>query len=223
VSDKSAEIVLNMLTDAIGAINAGESADRAIVTHLYNALDAEIGVSVHCDPRQALELVIGLPDAATAAPLFNDVASEWPTGMSGHVTVGHVAGVGYVVYIVIPPAPDARFMQVLAFARDTPYDDASCTLLKRSCQPLRAVWPLAARAYARERAARHEYSLTSRELDVLGLLAQGLLATSIASRLNLSPRTVHKHLGNIYRKLGVHDRLVAVSLARANGLLDVAN
>ena len=55
--------------------------------------------------------------------------------------------------------------------------------------------------------------------QVLELLARGLLATSIAARLNLSPRTVHKHLGNIYRKLGVHDRLVAVGVARANGLL----
>ena len=54
---------------------------------------------------------------------------------------------------------------------------------------------------------------------MLELLARGLLATSIASRLSLSPRTVHKHLGNIYRKLGVHDRLVAVGVARANGLL----
>jgi DNA-binding NarL/FixJ family response regulator len=54
---------------------------------------------------------------------------------------------------------------------------------------------------------------------VLELLAQGLLATSIASRLSLSPRTVHKHLGNIYDKLGVHDRLVAVSLARSRYLV----
>ena len=56
--------------------------------------------------------------------------------------------------------------------------------------------------------------------ETLALLAEGLLATSIASRLRLSPRTVHKHLGNIYRKLGVHDRLVAVSLARLHGLVD---
>ena len=48
--------------------------------------------------------------------------------------------------------------------------------------------------------------MTERELQVLGLLAEGLLATSIASRLRLSPRTVHKHLGNIYRKLGVNKR-----------------
>ena len=62
-------------------------------------------------------------------------------------------------------------------------------------------------------------SLTTREIEVLRLVAQGVLATSIASRLGLSPRTVHKHLGNIYRKLDAHDRLIAVRRAEAMGLL----
>ena len=89
-----------------------------------------------------------------------------------------------------------------------------------------ALWPHAARSVRAQQAqdwvreTADETRMTERELQVLELLAQGLLATSIASRLRLSPRTVHKHLGNIYRKLGVHDRLVAVSIARLQGLLD---
>ena len=55
---------------------------------------------------------------------------------------------------------------------------------------------------------------------MLQLLSQGLLATSIAAKLELSPRTVHKHLGNIYEKMGVHDRLVAVQIARQHGLVN---
>ena len=62
-------------------------------------------------------------------------------------------------------------------------------------------------------------SLTPREGEVLGLLAEGLLATTIAARLAVSPRTVHHHLGSIYEKLGVSDRLGAVLRARARGLL----
>ena len=62
-------------------------------------------------------------------------------------------------------------------------------------------------------------NLTAREVEVLQLLAEGLLARTIAARLGLSPRTVHKHLSNVYTKLGVHDRLVAVSIARAQGLI----
>lgn len=61
--------------------------------------------------------------------------------------------------------------------------------------------------------------MTTRELEVLLLLAEGHLARSIAARLDLSPRTVHKHLGSVYRKLGVHDRLVAVRTAQQCGLI----
>ncbi len=62
-------------------------------------------------------------------------------------------------------------------------------------------------------------ALTPREQDVLLLLGEGLLARTIAGRLDVSPRTVHHHLGNIYGKLGVRDRLSAVLSARERGLL----
>ena len=62
-------------------------------------------------------------------------------------------------------------------------------------------------------------SLTRREIQVLELLSEGLLATSIAARLAVSDRTVHAHLGSAYRKLSTHDRLSAVNIARDWGLL----
>ena len=62
-------------------------------------------------------------------------------------------------------------------------------------------------------------ALTPREQEVLQLLGDGLLARTIAARLELSPRTVHHHLGSIYDKLGVRDRLSAVLSAREQGLL----
>lgn len=61
--------------------------------------------------------------------------------------------------------------------------------------------------------------LTTREAQVLALVAEGLLARTVASRLEVSPRTVHKHLGNAYQKLGVHDRLLAVRQAQVRGLI----
>src|SRR5215469_10576114 len=45
--------------------------------------------------------------------------------------------------------------------------------------------------------------LTPRELDVLKLIAQGLSNPDIAQRLFLSEHTVHRHLANILRKLGL--------------------
>ena len=61
--------------------------------------------------------------------------------------------------------------------------------------------------------------LTGRELAVLQLLADGHTAAAIARRLTSSPRTVHKHLEHIYRKLEVRDRLTAVRVAQLRGLL----
>jgi DNA-binding CsgD family transcriptional regulator len=62
-------------------------------------------------------------------------------------------------------------------------------------------------------------SLTAREHEVLTMLSEGLLARSIAQRLAVSERTVHKHLGNLYKKLDAHDRLLAVRKAEDLGLL----
>lgn len=61
--------------------------------------------------------------------------------------------------------------------------------------------------------------LTPRERVILTLLAQGSTARAIAWRLEISPRTVHKHQEHLYRKLGAFDRLSAVLAAQERGLL----
>ncbi|MFB7050534.1 response regulator transcription factor [Streptomyces microflavus] len=74
---------------------------------------------------------------------------------------------------------------------------------------------------ARRRQANHALAapLTPRETNVLHLLATGLTAEVIGRRLGISPRTVHKHLNALYRKLGAADRLSAVLRAQGAGLL----
>ena len=57
-------------------------------------------------------------------------------------------------------------------------------------------------------------ALTDRERVVITLVRQGMTAVAIAHRLGISPRTVHKHLENVYAKLGVGDRLSAVLLVQ---------
>lgn len=64
-----------------------------------------------------------------------------------------------------------------------------------------------------------EHPLTAREQLVLALVAQGRTANGIAARLCVSPRTIHKHQENLYRKLGAVDRLSAVLRAQECGLL----
>ena len=59
--------------------------------------------------------------------------------------------------------------------------------------------------------------LSEREMEVLREAARGLPNKDIARRLNLSVRTIHTHLGNIFAKLGVGSRTEAVLLALRRG------
>jgi ATP/maltotriose-dependent transcriptional regulator MalT len=61
--------------------------------------------------------------------------------------------------------------------------------------------------------------LSEREMDILKLLAQGCPDKKIAETLVIARDTVHKHLSNIYGKLGVHSRIGAIVRARELGLL----
>jgi len=61
-------------------------------------------------------------------------------------------------------------------------------------------------------------SLTDREREVIGLIAEGLKNRQIAERLFISPTTVTHHLSSIYAKLGVSDRLELVIYSFANKL-----
>ena len=61
--------------------------------------------------------------------------------------------------------------------------------------------------------------LSQRELEVLGLIAQGCSNRETASRLFISEATVKTHLLHAYAKLGVRDRAAAVAAAFERGLL----
>lgn len=61
--------------------------------------------------------------------------------------------------------------------------------------------------------------LTSRQVEILRLAAEGLTEHQIATRLVLSEHTVHRHLANAYSRLGCSSRAAAVTRASRLGLL----
>lgn len=66
---------------------------------------------------------------------------------------------------------------------------------------------------------KEKIELTTREIEVLEQLAQGLSYTIIAENLFISPSTVRKHIENIYSKLQVHSKLEAIQKAQRNNLI----
>src|SRR6185369_5018110 len=61
--------------------------------------------------------------------------------------------------------------------------------------------------------------LSARELEVLGLIAEGLRNKEIAVRLGISEETVVVHIRHVFAKLDVNDRTAALGVAVRRGLI----
>ena len=88
--------------------------------------------------------------------------------------------------------------------------------LKQKLRARGATIPRGPRPATRE----HPFGLTTREMEVLACLAQGLSNQAIARQLSLSVRTVEHHTASILQKMGVETRVEAVALSRKQHLLD---
>ncbi|GGK78468.1 response regulator transcription factor [Mangrovihabitans endophyticus] len=79
-----------------------------------------------------------------------------------------------------------------------------------------AVDPLVIARLVAERQPSHLDGLSPRERDVLALMAEGHTNSTIAGRLHVTERSIHKHVSNIFAKLGLppdngsHRRVTAV-------------
>jgi DNA-binding NarL/FixJ family response regulator len=71
-------------------------------------------------------------------------------------------------------------------------------------------------------AARAAYSpLTSREVEVMELLAKGMRNKEIAHALGITDKTARVHVKNILAKLDVHDRAAAINIAIHRGIVHI--
>jgi len=121
--------------------------------------------------------------------------------------------------------PDRALYERTKAAARSRLDDAAWTAAwaeGRAMSPKRAVEYALEQEYAApEQAAPelHPAGLSTREAEVLRLVATGLTNAEVAEKLFLSSRTVGWHLASIYRKLGLHSRTGATRFAAENDLL----
>ena len=66
---------------------------------------------------------------------------------------------------------------------------------------------------------KNSFQLTKREIETLELIAKGKNYQQIAQELFISPKTVRKHIENIYAKLQVHNKTEAIQVASKHKLL----
>lgn len=170
--------------------------------------------------RERVDVVLmdyALPDG-TGAEATRAVKARWPTA---HVVMLTAKDDDETVLDSIQAGADgflsktATIDEVTAAVRAA---DAGDTLL-----PPSVIAKIAQRvAFAREQGAerRHIEPLTSRELEVLRALSEGLSTREICERMFIAPNTLRTHVQNITGKLHVHSKLEAVAFALRYGLVE---
>jgi len=170
--------------------------------------------------RERVDVVLmdyALPDG-TGAEATRAVKARWPTS---HVVMLTAKDDDETVLDSIQAGADgflsktATIDEVIAAVRAA---DAGDTLL-----PPSVIAKIAQRvAFAREQGVerRHIEPLTSRELEVLRALSEGLSTREICDRMFIAPNTLRTHVQNITGKLHVHSKLEAVAFALRYGLVE---
>ncbi|MFQ4150270.1 helix-turn-helix transcriptional regulator [Arthrobacter sp. LAPM80] len=121
-----------------------------------------------------------------------------------------------MVTTLTPPANGSGWVLTRSM-RDFTDDDVAAA---RWLLPLLVVFEELFAHVGKQRAALGGTSaLTPRESTILACVGKGWTALRISRHLGISPRTVEKHLENVYAKLGCNDRLLAVKKAETMGLL----
>jgi DNA-binding CsgD family transcriptional regulator len=127
-------------------------------------------------------------------------------------------GACHMIAIMLVPPSSGQFVYFATSRADPDFTDDELRLC-RSLQPCLVALYTALTLVEHTSPGTETMTLTRREHEVLGYLADGLTAEAIARRISTSAATVRKHLQNLYAKLGTSDRLGAVIRGRDLGLL----
>jgi DNA-binding CsgD family transcriptional regulator len=231
--------MLGLVTDILRGMARAEGAMArvdAVLGPVARAVDAPLGLLLRADAGRATVQVLGrgMPEGVDARlgrelellgadPLLDPVAGGDLAPRTAERAFGAAAwassvqragclrlcGVDQVATLPLVGGRDLVIAMVARRGEDFSEDDLRVLTEVRpmvaDLVSLTGVGPL--------RGVEVRPHLTLKETEVLTLLARGDTCARIARTLGASPRTVEVHLGRIYAKLGVSDRLSAVLAA----------
>ena len=178
---------------------------------------------------ETLQRAVSLVDSLAELDDPNDFAAIALPGLAGLVgcdaiTYNDAGPAGRQIALSLP-GPDEQVIGVALSRADRDFSGRDRALLRVLRAPLTAAL---VRARSRQQAGQAltpaaaggppgPPRLTDRETTILQLVAAGRTNSAIAHQLQLSPRTVAKHLEHVYRKLGVSSRAAAVARLTMGG------
>lgn len=151
------------------------------------------------------------PSAKVAEPFALEMAGDW----RGAAARWAELGCPYEQALALAEGDADAQRHALALFEQLGAQPAAARLRQRMRQQGRRGIPRGPRSSTRANQA----GLTSREVEVLLLMAEGLSNAQIARRLSTSPKTVDHQVSAILSKLDAHSRMQALTIASALGLL----
>ncbi len=192
-----------MLDGATGIEVVGEAETGAEALGAIPSVSPDVVLlDIHLPEPDGLEVLAEIRDSYPDIPVVMLTMSDEPEYVEEAVRVG---AAGYLV----KNAPQAELIRAIkAAAAGDAYIQAEVTgpLLARFAREVRARWAAP--------------TISPRELQIVGLLAEGMANKQIASQLGISDVTVKGYLQELYEKLGASDRAQAVAIALRHRLID---
>lgn len=211
--------------------------DNAQLLKLYTtAMDRYPELQLVATARNGEEMVTRLnrlPKADQPQVVVMDIEMPIMNGIEATRRVSALLPDARILMFTVFEDPDHLFNAIMAGAsgyllKDEPMEkivqsirDAaegkvqlSPMIASRLLSTIKEKWQPEAEAKAKTPMA--DYQLTSREIEILGMIVDGQTYTQIAEKLFISPSTVRKHIENIYAKLHVNSKAQAIQLSYQN-------
>ncbi|MCU0869568.1 MAG: LuxR C-terminal-related transcriptional regulator, partial [Burkholderiales bacterium] len=204
------------------------------VDYVTKPLDPDVVVArvrAHLRTAQRIQQARAAIDGAALAIVVveaRDGGAVWASGSARALTARYFTADGAAAAsAAAAPGNDVLPDRVLAWARshgaaeadgesmlvDRPHGSLVVRLVGRHASG-HLIVHLAERAIDPAEAAPvgARYALTQREMEVLSWVGKGKTNRDVADILGISPRTVNKHLENVFEKLGVETRAAAAAI-----------